>query len=149
MLINYVNLLMVGGLIVGYFGVVWIWYLVVEDWEVVFDGDVVFLEYIELDFVKVVILMIDGSFNVEIFLGQGSLDVQVCVLCDLMKVKDVKVYVVVLNVLIVGKVVLFYCVFGLDYYFEFEIVVEFIEVYQKIVMLILDLWIFKQEVVKV
>lgn len=62
---------------VGYLGVGWSWYLILENWNSVFIGNFVLFFYNELDVEKVVILMMDGEFNVEIFLEQGFFDWQV------------------------------------------------------------------------
>ncbi|MEC7288905.1 MAG: TadE/TadG family type IV pilus assembly protein [Pseudomonadota bacterium] len=142
-LINYVNSLTAGGLTAGHLGVAWTWYLVAEDWEAVFDGDAAPLEYTEPDSAKAVILMTDGSFNAEIFPGQGSSDAQARALCDSMKAKDVKVYAVALNAPTAGKAVLSYCASGSDYYFEPETAAELTEAYQKIATSISDLRISK------
>lgn len=142
-LINYVNSLTAGGLTAGHLGVAWTWYLVAEDWEAVFDGDATPLEYTEPDSAKAVILMTDGSFNAEIFPGQGSSDAQARALCDSMKAKDVKVYAVALNAPTAGKAVLSYCASGSDYYFEPETAAELTEAYQKIATSISDLRISK------
>ena len=142
-LINYVNSLTAGGLTAGHLGVAWTWYLVAEDWETVFDGDAEPLAYSEPDSAKAVILMTDGSFNAEIFPGQGSSDTQARALCDNMKAKDVKVYAVALNAPTAGKQVLSYCATGSDYYFEPETAAELTEAYQKIATSISDLRISK------
>jgi len=142
-LINYVNSLTAGGLTAGHLGVAWTWYLVAEDWESVFDGDAEPLDYTEPDSAKAVILMTDGSFNAEIFPGQGSSDTQARALCDSMKAKDVKVYAVALNAPTAGKAVLSYCATGSDYYFEPETAAELTEAYQKIATSISDLRISK------
>lgn len=142
-LINYVNSLTAGGLTAGHLGVAWTWYLVAEDWETVFDGDAEPLDYSEPDSAKAVILMTDGSFNAEIFPGQGSSDTQARALCDNMKAKDVKVYAVALNAPTAGKAVLSYCATGSDYYFEPETAAELTEAYQKIATSISDLRISK------
>lgn len=142
-LINYVNSLTAGGLTAGHLGVAWTWYLVAEDWDTVFDGDAEPLAYAEPDSAKAVILMTDGSFNAEIFPGQGSSDTQARALCDNMKAKDVKVYAVALNAPTAGKQVLSYCATGSDYYFEPETAAELTEAYQKIATSISDLRISK------
>lgn len=142
-LINYVNSLTAGGLTAGHLGVAWTWYLVAEDWDAVFDGDAAPLSYSEPDSAKAVILMTDGSFNAEIFPGQGSSDQQARALCDNMKAKDVKVYAVALNAPTAGKAVLSYCATGPDYYFEPETAAELTEAYQKIATSISDLRISK------
>lgn len=142
-LTTYVNSLTAGGLTAGHLGVAWTWYLVAEDWKTVFDGDAEPLAYTEPDSAKAVILMTDGSFNAEIYPGQGSSDAQARALCDNMKAKDVKVYAVALNAPQAGKDVLSYCATGSDYYFEPETAAELTEAYQKIATSISDLRISK------
>ncbi|MCR9077611.1 MAG: pilus assembly protein TadG-related protein [Hyphomonadaceae bacterium] len=142
-LTNYVNSLDAGGWTAGHLGVAWTWYLVAEDWKTVFDGDAEPLAYTEPDSAKAVILMTDGSFNAEIYPGQGDSDAQARSLCDNMKAKDVKVYAVALNAPQAGKDVLSDCATGPDYYFEPETAAELTEAYQKIATSISDLRISK------
>lgn len=140
---NYVDSLTAGGWTAGHLGVAWTWYLVAEDWKTVFDGNAEPLAYTEPDSAKAVILMTDGSFNAEIFPGQGSSDTQARALCDNIKAKDVKVYAVALNAPNAGKAVLSYCASGSDYYFEPETAAELTEAYKKIATSISDLRISK------
>lgn len=58
-----IDKLIVGGSIVGYLGVVWFWYLIVLVWKLIWLLEFELLVYIELNMIKVVILMIDGKFN--------------------------------------------------------------------------------------
>jgi len=136
---NYVTSLTADGWTAGHLGVAWTWYLVSEHWKTVFDGDAEPLAYTEPDSAKAVILMTDGSFNTEIFPGQGSSDQQARAICDQMKATEVKVYAVALNAPQAGKDVLSYCASGSDYYFEPESAAELTEAYRQIATSISDL----------
>ncbi len=140
---NYIDSLTAGGRTAGHLGVSWTWYLVAQDWKVVFDGDAAPLDYTEPDSAKVVILMTDGAFNNQVFPEQGSSDQQARDMCDNMKLKDVQVYAVALNAPTAGQQVLSYCATGPDYYFEPETAAELTDAYRKIATSIADLRISK------
>ncbi len=136
---SYVNSLTAGGGTAGHLGVGWSWYLISENFDAIFTGDSAPLSYIEPDSEKVVILMTDGSFNSEVFPGQGTSDAQARALCDGMKLNNVKIYSVALNAPTAGKRVLEYCSGGPEYFFEPETAAELTEAYRKIATSISDL----------
>ena len=140
---TYITSLNAGGYTAGHLGVAWTWYLIAEDWDTVFDGTAAPLSYSEPDSAKVVILMTDGAFNTEIYPGQGDSDAQARVLCDNMKLEDIKVYAVALNAPTAGKQVLSYCASGPEFYFEPETGAELTDAYKQIATSISDLRISK------
>ncbi|MFN3213871.1 MAG: pilus assembly protein TadG-related protein [Henriciella sp.] len=140
---TYITSLTAGGWTAGHLGIAWTWYLVAEDWNTIFTGDAMPLDYTEPDSAKIVILMTDGAFNTEIFPGQGSSDSQARDICDNIKLKDIKVYSVALNAPDSGKEVLEYCATGPGYYFEPENGAELKDAYRQIAVSISDLRISK------
>lgn len=140
---NYISSLTAGGWTAGHLGIAWTWYLIAEDWNTIFTGDAAPLDYTEPDSAKIVILMTDGSFNTEIYPGQGSSANQARDLCTNMKDKDIKVYSVALNAPSAGKEVLEDCSSGAGYYFEPETGAELKDAYRQIAVSISDLRISK------
>lgn len=136
---NHINSLNAGGGTAGHLGVAWSWYLVSEYWDGVFTGGTAPLAYNEPDSDKVVILMTDGSFNSEVFPGQGSSDDQARTLCDNMKGAGIKVYTVALNAPTAGRRVLEYCASGAEFFFQPETAAELTDAYTQIATSISDL----------
>ncbi len=138
---NYITSLTTNGYTAGQQGIAWAWYMVAEPWETVFTGDNAPLPYDEPDSTKAIILMTDGSFNMQEFNSDlGNSVTQAQAVCDQIREDDnLFVYTVAFQAPTAGKAILNYCATSPEFAFEPESAAELSDAYQQIATSIADL----------
>ncbi len=108
-LTSYITNLTADGGTAGHQGVAWGWYLLSPDWAPLLPTESQPRAYDTPDYVKVMIMMTDGSFNSAYHNGQGNSTNQAKDLCDAAKAKGVVIYTVAFQAPEAGQEVLAYC----------------------------------------